>query len=69
VLGKFVSKDKLFRDTRTLFSAEANCVTHVPVFMCRVSGFLLWIMLCLVMVRSTVGCICGDKFMGAGECV
>jgi hypothetical protein len=51
------------------FLPKPNCVTDVPVFMCRVNGFLLWIMLCLVMVRSTVGCICGDKFMGAGECV
>jgi len=70
VLGKLVSKDELFRDTRTLFSAEAcSCDTCSCFYVCRVSGFLLWIMLCLVMVRSTVGCICGDKFMGAGECV
>ncbi len=67
MLGKLVSKDELFRDTRTLFSAEACSCDTCSCF--YVSGFLLWIVLCLVMVRSTVGCICGDKFMGAGECV
>jgi ABC-type uncharacterized transport system fused permease/ATPase subunit len=69
VLGKFVFKDELFKDTITLFSAEANCVTHIFVFMCRINGFLLWIMLCLVMVKSTIACIYGDKFMGARECI